>query len=104
VFVRGEQFEGLYFLQFLDLLDGFIFFLHALDGHQLVGLDRLRHEHLGEGALALLRLEAVLVHKIELQYYYMSCLWAIKSDIDARTVLGKDLPTSSCFIVDFLIL
>ena len=60
--MRGEQFERLYFFEFFDLLDSFIFFLHALDGHQLMVADRLRHEYLREGALALLGLQTILVH------------------------------------------
>ena len=44
------------------LLDGLEVVLHALDGDVLACLDALRLEHLGEGALALLTDETVLLH------------------------------------------
>ena len=44
------------------LLDGLKVVLHALDGHVFACLDALRFEHLGEGALALLTDETVLLH------------------------------------------
>ena len=62
VLVGREKLECLDFLEFLYFFNSFIFFLHALDGHQLVVFDGLRHEDLGKGALAFLGLETVLVH------------------------------------------
>lgn len=62
VFVWGQQLQGLDFFELLYFFNGFIFFLHALDGHQLVAFDGLSHEDFRKSALALLGLEAVLVH------------------------------------------
>ena len=45
VFVGSEQFQGLNLLEFLDFFNSFIFFFHALDGHELVVADRLSHEY-----------------------------------------------------------
>ena len=45
VVVGHEHPECLYFFKFFDLVDGFIFFLHALDGDILVSGDGLGHEN-----------------------------------------------------------
>ena len=68
VVVGRQQLQCLDFFELLDLLDGLVLLLHTLDGHQFVGLDRLRHEHLRKSALALLGLQPVLVHTLILYH------------------------------------
>lgn len=46
--------------QIIDLIDRLELVLHALDRHILRALEALRLDHLGEGAFALFRYQAVL--------------------------------------------
>ncbi len=46
--------------QIVDLIDRLELILHALDRHILRALETLRLDHLGEGAFALFRYQAVL--------------------------------------------
>ena len=58
--MRTQSPQRLNLAQVVDLIDRLELILHALDRHILRALETLRLDHLGEGAFALFRDEAVL--------------------------------------------
>lgn len=60
--VRRQSAQRLDLSKVVDLIDAVEAVLHAFDGGEAVALDALRLQHLGEGALPLLRHQPVLLH------------------------------------------
>ena len=92
ILVGAYLFEGLYFAELVDIVQGGEGLFHALDSHPLVGFDIDGFQDLREGAFSLLSDEAVLYFSLSLRSMIVKYNMA-----DSRfTINGEHIDFEDC--------